>query len=90
MKIKKIVWSLFWVIAAGIGAYALWKVFQFPSEARNAFWMGMSKQKLIMCGAMALMIIFCLTASIIAMVKKDLNIFSSGLAAGTISYFIIF
>ena len=90
MKIKKIVWSLFWVIAAGIGAYALWKVFQFPSEARNAFWMGMSKQKLIMCGAMALMILFCLTAAIIAMVKKDLNIFSSGLAAGTISYFIIF
>ena len=87
---KKIVWSLFWLIEAGIGAYALWNVFQFPSEARNAFWMGMSKQKLAMCGAMALMVIFCLTAAIIAAVKKEQNVFSSGQAAGIISYFIIF
>ena len=52
----KKVWGIFWFIAAILGGYALWDTWQFPSESRNAVWMGMSRNKLFLCGIMSLLV----------------------------------
>lgn len=87
---KKIVWGFFWLIAATLGGYAIWTVWQLPSEAKNAVWLGMSKNKLMMCAGMALLAVICLIAAFISWIKKDPNIFSTGKASGAASYYIIF
>ena len=86
----KKVWGIFWFIAAVLGGYALWDTWQFPSEIRNAVWMGMSRNKLFLCGIMALLVIFCLTAALISLINKNMTVFSSGGAAGTAAYLIIY
>ncbi|MBQ6508756.1 MAG: glycosyltransferase family 39 protein [Flexilinea sp.] len=86
----KKIWGIFWFIAAALGGYALWDTWQLPSESRNAVWMGMSRNKLIMCGVMALLVLFCFAAALTALIKKDKNIFASGGAAGTAAFLIIY
>ncbi len=86
----KIVWGLFWFMTAALGGYALWDTWQLPSESRNAIWMGMSRNKLIMCGGMALLVLFCIIAAFISLIKKKKNIFASGGAAGTAAFLIIY
>lgn len=86
----KKVWGFFWLAAAALGGYALWDTWQLPSESRNAVWMGMSQNKLILCGGMGLMVLFCTIAAFTALIKKEKNIFASGGAAGFAAYLIIY
>ena len=85
----KRIWGIFWTIIVLTGGYALWTVLQLPSESKNAVWIGLSAGKLVLCGIMAGLILTALAGAVLSFINRD-NIFSSGKAAGIMSFFITF
>ena len=81
----KKVWGFFWLIIAGLGGYALWCTIQLPSEAENIFLLGMTRGKLGLCAGIALLILFCLTGSVLSFSDRS-SAFTTGKAAGIPAY----
>ncbi len=85
----KKVWGIFWTIITLLGGYALWSTWKLPSETKNIFLLGMSKNRLALCAGMAVLLLFCLIAAILSFMRKE-NRFSSGKAAGIAAWILAF
>ena len=85
----KRIWSLFWVIEAAAGGFALRNTFLLASEADNAFLFGMSKSKFAFCCGMLILILCCLAAAVISFINSQSPL-ASGKTAGLISFVLLF
>ena len=77
------------MVMAALGAYTLWDVWNMPSESRNAFLFGLSRNKLAMCAGIALLALVCLAGGILSFLDRS-DLFSSGKAAGWGAFILTF
>ena len=85
----KRIWGVFWMIIAALGGRVVYDLIQFPSEAESAILLGLSRNKLVLVGFVAVLSVIFLIGGITALAEKN-NAFSSGKLAGILAHVTVF